>query len=132
MLGTLDYLPPNLPVTPSPDASPQPDANTDITQHFTIQPDAGNPLLEARTMHSVATAVLEVPAPAAGTEYRTRDLLVTVRRDGDEILTPRRFYNVPMSNAALPGDPNDFAGLGSQLACTSTSMPPAVSGDLPS
>jgi len=62
-------------------------------------------------MFAVATAVVEIPAPAPGGEHETADIRLVITRGGSEILHRRQYYNVPVSNAALPGDPNTFAGL---------------------
>lgn len=108
-LGSADYLAPTLPVSPGGDVTPDPDPNTRVTQHFRIDPDPVSGF--ERTMFAVATAVIEVPAAAAGTEHETRDIRLVVTRNGTELVHRRRYFNVPMSTAALPADPNDFAGL---------------------
>ncbi len=107
--GSASYLAPVLPASPSADPLPQPDANTRITQHFSITP-AGLGVFQ-RNMFAVATAVVEIPAPAPGGEHETADIRLVITRGGSEILHRRQYYNVPVSNAALPGDPNTFAGL---------------------
>ncbi|MEQ9238017.1 Tc toxin subunit A-related protein [Coleofasciculus sp. E2-BRE-01] len=104
--GTATYIAPTLPPFPSP---PDPDPNSRITQHFSIIPI--EPGVFVRTFAAVATAVIEIPDPPAGGEYRTADVRLVITRNGNEIAHNQIYYNVPVSNAPLPGNPNDFQNL---------------------
>ena len=112
-VGSATYIAPGLPPSPAPvlqDVAPQPDPNTRITQHFAV---VNLPLVpnHARVMKSVATAVIELPDPAAGGEYGTADVRLVITRNGSDVVHKRRYYNVPVSSQALPGSPNDYPGL---------------------
>ena len=80
-------------------------------------------------MFSVATAVIELPAPAPGGEHETADLRLVITRSGSEIVHRRHYYNVPVSNAGLPGDPNDYPGLAP--VSLHLQLPPAGGGTGP-
>ncbi|MDZ7363649.1 MAG: insecticidal toxin complex protein [candidate division KSB1 bacterium] len=108
--STAPYIAPTLPPSPSPNPIPIHDPNNRITQHFRIDPV---PLTGdfARTFFAVATAVIEIPTPPAGGEYRTADVRLVITRGGGEIVHKQIYYNVPVAPAPMPADPNNFPGL---------------------
>lgn len=108
--GSAAYIAPNLPPSPGADPAPDQDADTRIVQHFGITPVPLGGLL-SRTMFSVATAVVEVPDPAPGTEHETADIRLVITRNGGQIVHRRLYYNVPVMNGALPADRNQIPGL---------------------
>ncbi len=110
LLGKASYLPPTLPETPSLDPAPVPDPDTGITQHFTIKPALN---LFSREMHSVATAVIEVPDAALTPEHDTIDVRLTIDRAGTPIARDRIHYNVQVAAGSLPGNPNNFPKISS-------------------
>jgi hypothetical protein len=110
-LGPATYIAPTLPPSPAPvPPIPNQDPNNRITQHFSITP---NPLTGdfSRSFFAIATAVIEIPDPPAGGEYRTADVRLVITRNGNEIAHKPVYYNVPVAPASIPADPNDFPGL---------------------
>src|SRR6266404_6603339 len=109
--GTASYIPPKLPASPSKNPAPVPDPKSRITQHFEIIPGATPKNLAMRHFFAVATAVIEIPDPPKGREYRTADLRLVITRDGSEIVHKQLYYNVPLAAGPIPKNPNDFPGL---------------------
>jgi hypothetical protein len=107
--GTAAYIAPTLPPSPSPNPTPIQDPNSRVTQHFEIV-SAGIGLF-ARNFFAVATAVIEIPDPPAGGEYRTADVRLEITRNTNEIVHQQIYYNVPVAPAPIPADPNGFPGL---------------------
>ncbi|MCY7282514.1 MAG: insecticidal toxin complex protein, partial [Cyanobacteria bacterium CAN_BIN43] len=110
-LGPATYIAPTtLPPSPSPDPTPVQDPDTRIVQHFGITP-GGLPGDFVRSFSAVATAVIQIPDPPAGGEYRTADVRLVITRNGNEIAHKPIYYNVPVAPAPIPADPNAFPGL---------------------
>lgn len=110
-LGPATYIAPTaLPPSPSLDPTPVQDPDSRIVQHFSITPGA---LLGdfVRNFSAVATAVIQIPDPPAGGEYRTADVRLVITRNGNEIAHKPIYYNVPVASAPIPADPNNFPGL---------------------
>ncbi|WP_144551347.1 neuraminidase-like domain-containing protein [Peribacillus simplex] len=117
-LGTAAYIAPFLPQSPSLDPTPVPDPSNRITQHFEVVPD---PLLpqpgwQVRNFFAVATAVIVIPDPPVGGEYRTADVRLTITRGGKDIVYKQMYYNVPVHHCAADpcpelNDPNSFQDL---------------------
>jgi len=107
-IGSAAYIAPTVPIDLSPTGAPQHDVDTRIVQHFGAHPT--NPLA-GDVMFSVATALIEVPDGTPAAEHETVDLRITLERGGVTIEHKRRYFNVPMRNGSLPGDPADYPGL---------------------
>lgn len=110
-LGPATYIAPtSLPPSPSPNPTPVQDPDTRIVQHFSLTPV---PLTGdfVRNFLAVATAVIEIPDPPAGGEYRTADIRLEITRGGNPIAHKPVYYNVPVAPASIPSDPNAFPGL---------------------
>ncbi|MEM7719484.1 MAG: neuraminidase-like domain-containing protein, partial [Pseudomonadota bacterium] len=106
-LETAIYLPPTVPLDIAPGPDPTHDGDTRIIQHH-----GPNPIPFADpTLFSVGTAVFEIPGGVPATEHETVDLRITMERNGATITHKRRYFNVPMSNGSLPGDPNGYQTL---------------------
>ena len=73
----VSYIAPNLPPSPSPDPTPIQDPANRITQHFEIV--AAGLGVFVRNFFAIATAVIEIPDPAAGGEFRTADVRLVIR-----------------------------------------------------
>ena len=86
-IGQAQYLPPN-------------DPATRIVQHF-----------DGNTPKAIATAVIEIPDPPVGGEYRTADVRLVITRNGNEIAHKPIYYNVPVVLGTIPVDPNEFPQL---------------------
>ena len=110
-LGPATYIVPTLPDSPSPNPTPVQDPDTRIVQHFSITESDDLPVFFERNFLAVATAIIEIPDPPAGGEYRTADIRLEITRGGNEIAHKPIYYNVPVAPAPIPGDPNDFPGL---------------------
>jgi hypothetical protein len=109
---TATYLAPKLPASPSKNPAPVPDAKTRITQHFEIIPGPTAKDLSTRGLFAVATAVIEIPKDYSWrSEYRSLDVRLVITRDGNEIVQKQVYYNVPVAQAPVPEDPNDFPKL---------------------
>lgn len=110
-LGPATYIAPTLPPSPSLDPTPVQDPDTRIVQHFSIIP-GGIPGDFERIFSAVATAVIEIPDPPAGGEYRTADIRLEITRGGSPIAHKPIYYNVPVVFPAPSlADPNAFPGL---------------------
>ncbi|HEX8355117.1 MAG TPA: hypothetical protein VF611_19590, partial [Pyrinomonadaceae bacterium] len=109
--GVAAYVAPRLPESPSHKPEPVPDGKSRITQHFKVVPVTTSRGLSARTLFASATAVIEIPDPPAGREYKTADVRLVVKRGGGEIVHGQVYYNVPVAPAPLPKSPNDFPKL---------------------
>lgn len=109
-LGPATYIAPTLPASPSADPTPNQDPNNRIVQHFEIVPAAPPPGMFARNFFAIATAVIEIPDPPAGGEYRTADVRLKITRGSRDIVHNQTYYNVPVRAGGLPAtpDPNDF------------------------
>lgn len=114
-LGPATYiapaLPPIPPIPPSRSIAPIQDPDTRIVQHFSITTDPITRIDTAREFFAVATAVIEIPDPPAGGEYRTADIRLVITRNGNEIAHKPVYYNVPVAPAPIPANPNAFPGL---------------------
>jgi hypothetical protein len=100
--GTASYLAPqNLGSLP-----PLHDPNTRIIQHFGPNFDG----LPIDVLYAVGTAVIEIPDPPAGGEFRSADIRLVLTRGGD-ITHKQRYFNVPVAPAPLPADPTDYQSL---------------------
>jgi hypothetical protein len=108
--GTAAYIAPTLPPSPSPDPSPVPNLNTRITQHFGIKPIPLSTNFE-REFFAVATAVIQIPDPPAGGEYRTADVRLEIKRGTNTIVHKQIYYNVSVAPAPIPPNPNVFPAL---------------------
>lgn len=131
--GSASYIAPNLPPSPSPDPTPTQDADTRIVQHYSIAPMLP-PGDFVRHFAAIATAIIEIPTPPAGGEHRTADVRLVIKRGADETLHKQIYFNVPVSNLALPGDPNNFVGMepiSLHLALASPAQSGSVIGMLP-
>jgi Tc toxin complex TcA C-terminal TcB-binding domain len=128
--GTATYIAPTLPASPSVNPAPVQDPNNRITQHFSLTlsppiPPSSIPL-SARSFSAIATAVIQIPDPPAGGEYRTADIRLEITRGGNEIAHKPIYYNVPVALAPIPADPNAFPGLQTislHLALPSSAQP---------
>ena len=123
VLGSASYIAPNLPPSPGVDPTPDQDPDTRIVQHFSLTPVALPNF--SRDFAAVATAVIVIPDPPAGGEFRTADVRLVIRRGANETLHKQIYYNVPVAPAPIPADPNAFAGMepvGLHLALTSPSQ----------
>jgi hypothetical protein len=112
--GIATYIAPTLPSSPSPDPDPVHAPNNRITQHFSrtlTSPPPSTPRLFALSFSAIATAVIEIPDPPAGGEYRTADVRLVITRNGSAIAHKPIYYNVPVAPAPIPADPNAFPGL---------------------
>lgn len=107
--GTAPYIAPALPPSPSANPTPNQDPNNRITQHFEIVPVGIG--VFARNFFAVATAVIEIPTPPAGGEFRTADVRLVMTRSGGDVVHKQIYYNVPVAPAPMPADPNNFPGL---------------------
>ncbi|KYC35938.1 hypothetical protein WA1_48895 [Scytonema hofmannii PCC 7110] len=105
LIGQAQYLP--LPPNPLGTLPPPLDPNTRIVQHYAF-PD--NPL-DGLQPQAVATAVIQIPDPPVGGEYRDVDIRLEITRGGSEIAHKPVYYNVPVAPAPIPANPNDFPGL---------------------
>lgn len=131
--GTATYIAPTLPASPSVNPAPVQDPNNRITQHFSLTPSPPIPPslipLSARSFSAIATAVIQIPDPPAGGEYRTADIRLEITRGGNEIAHKPIYYNVPVAPAPIPADPNAFPGLqpiSLHLALPSSAQPSAT------
>ncbi|NEN88689.1 MAG: insecticidal toxin complex protein [Okeania sp. SIO3H1] len=106
--GTANYIAPTLPPSPSPDPAPVPNPNTRIVQHFAI---TGTPPHAVREFFAIATAVIEIPDPPGGQEYRTADVRLAIARNGNDIVHNQVYYNIPVRAGGLPIPPNTFITL---------------------
>ncbi|MFE6707752.1 neuraminidase-like domain-containing protein [Bacillus thuringiensis] len=83
-----------------------------IIQHFIIEENVPTipppPKKYRRLFFSVATAVIEIPDPPAGEEYRTADIRLVIMRGGKDIIHKQIYYNVPLSSDPLPVNPNQY------------------------
>ncbi|HEY9892565.1 MAG TPA: neuraminidase-like domain-containing protein [Candidatus Sericytochromatia bacterium] len=110
-LGSATYIAPtSLPPSPSADPTPVQDPDTGIVQHFSITP-GGLVGSFVRNFSAVATAVIQIPDPPAGGEYRTADVRLVITRNGNQIAHKPIYYNVPVAPAPIPANPNDFRQL---------------------
>ncbi|MGH8652068.1 MAG: hypothetical protein ACREYE_07745 [Gammaproteobacteria bacterium] len=82
--GTAVYIAPTLPPSPSPNPTPVQDPANRITQHFSLPFLGGGDF--GRIFSAVATAVIEIPDPPAGGEFRTADVRVVITRNGNDIV----------------------------------------------
>jgi hypothetical protein len=80
-INQAQYLPPDNPATR-------------IVQHF----DGG-------TLKAIATAVIEIPTPPAGGEYRTADIRLEITRGSSAIIHKQTYYNVPVRAGGFPVPP---------------------------
>jgi hypothetical protein len=113
-LGPATYIAPSLPPSPSLDPTPVQDPDTRIVQHFSLT--FGIPTnTYVRNFSAVATAVIEIPDPPAGGEYRTADIRLEITRNGSPIAHKPIYYNVPVALTPIPADPNDFPNISDPL-----------------
>ena len=106
--GTAAYISPtSLPPSPDPIRPvPVQDPNNRITQHFNIAPFGLGDF--ARNFSAVATAVIEIPDPGVGGEFRTADVRLVITRGGNELVHKQICYNVPVAPAPIPADPKGY------------------------
>jgi Tc toxin complex TcA C-terminal TcB-binding domain len=129
--GTASYIAPTLPPSGTrSDSTPVQNSNNRITQHFkiTTRNSTTSPpvLLSIREFFAIATAVIEIPDPPAGGEYRTADVRLVITRNGNAIAHKPIYYNVPVAPAPIPANPNAFPGLQTislHLALPSSAQP---------
>ncbi|MEH7275211.1 neuraminidase-like domain-containing protein [Neobacillus vireti] len=95
-----EYNPPN--ISP-PNPYPFPDPNTRIIQHFHI-----DPVLNLCDFFAVATAVIEIPDPPPGGEFKTADVRLEITRGGKDFIHRQKYYNVPVETGTLPVNLNDI------------------------
>ncbi|MEG4274722.1 MULTISPECIES: hypothetical protein, partial [unclassified Microcoleus] len=113
-LGPATYIAPTLPpippIPPSRSVAPIQDPDTRIVQHFSITTDPITLIDTAREFLAVATAVIEIPDPPAGGEYRTADIRLVISRNVggnvSEIVHKQTYYNVPVRAGGLPVPPS--------------------------
>lgn len=97
--GTADYIAQTNPGAWPPD----PDPNTQIVQHYDN--------IFVSSFYATATAVIEIPDPPAGGEFRSADVRLVIRRGVNQTEYKQIYYNVPFAPAPIPADPNDFPDL---------------------
>jgi len=108
-IGQASFLP--LPDVTEPD---QPDEDTRIVQHWSVEEDA-------LVRRSVATAVIEVDEAAnAAEEYGTFDIKFRIERAGGTVIHQQVYYNVSIISGNLPA-PENFQDLDASLYLT---LPP--------
>ena len=95
-IGQAQYLP--LPPNPLGILPPPLDPNTRIVQHYGLS-STPIPVTEPK---AIATAVIEIPDPPAGGEYRTADIRLEITRSSSAIAHKPTYYNVPVALTPIP------------------------------